>query len=145
MKYLLEKGAKIDVTDKRGLTPIAIAVINDQVEVVRLLLDSGASVTCTDHDGNSLAHLIACDNVEMVEILISHGTAIDQEDSAGFTPIHSAAMNGFAGLTRCFVSKGCSLSKRNKDGKTPLDLIRRSPKLGEHFAVQMVEIAKSVK
>lgn len=145
VKYLLEMGARIDVADERGLTPIAIAVINDQTETVTLLLDLGANVKCIDNDGNSLAHLIAKDNTELAETLAAYGVNMDQEDGDGFAPIHCAAMNGFLRLTEWYVLKGSDLSKQNKNGKTPIDLVRENRKLGEKCAVHLIEIAKSVR
>lgn len=142
MQYLLEMGARIDVADNRGLTPIAIATINDQIDSVALLLDLGANVKCVDNDGNTLAHLVASDNVKLVETLFSRGTDIDHRDTDGYTPIHCAALNGFSHLIDWYASKGCSLSKQNKDGKTAIDLVRENPKLGEMKASQLMEIAK---
>ena len=43
-EFLLDAGAYVDVRDKAGLAPLDYAVMNNNVELVKLLLDYGASV-----------------------------------------------------------------------------------------------------
>ena len=53
VKTLLDRGAKIDVQDVRGMTPVMMAVATDHADVrtVRLLVERGANLRVRDHEG----------------------------------------------------------------------------------------------
>jgi ankyrin repeat protein len=58
MMYLLDSGAEIDAQTPEGKTALMYAVINSRLEVVELLVGSGASLTITDHQGNQAKDMI---------------------------------------------------------------------------------------
>jgi uncharacterized protein len=58
MMYLLDSGAEIDAQTPEGKTALMYAVANSRLEVVELLVSSGASVTIRDHQGNQAKDMI---------------------------------------------------------------------------------------
>lgn len=56
--YLLDSGAEIDAQTPEGKTALMYAVANSRLEVVELLVSSGASLTITDHQGNQAKDMI---------------------------------------------------------------------------------------
>lgn len=50
-KLLLEKGAKIDLPDVKGKTPLMLAAQNGRAEALKLLLETGADAGARDEDG----------------------------------------------------------------------------------------------
>jgi len=58
MRLLLEAGATVDVFDKQGMTPLALAVENEFLGAVKLLLkyeadeNAAAAAVCDDDDSD---------------------------------------------------------------------------------------------
>ncbi len=57
-KYLLEKGADIDIIDGVGWTPLMESVMDDRVEYFKILLENGADTTVANQRGATAAMLI---------------------------------------------------------------------------------------
>lgn len=68
--YLLSVGAKSNLTDT-GQTAIHMGVCSDNIEVVRLLLDSGADINTTDVDGWTCLWWLK--SAAMATFLLNHG------------------------------------------------------------------------
>ncbi len=60
----------------------------------------------------------------MVTFLLDHGADIDRADQVGDTPLHIAAVNGYAGLFDVLRDRQADLQARNDLGQTPLDCLR---------------------
>lgn len=73
--YLLKLEADIDARNKDGRTPLMLAVLNNDVEMVRHLMQKGANVNIADKDGNT-ALLYACllNNKDMIDELLKDST-----------------------------------------------------------------------
>jgi ankyrin repeat protein len=72
-EYLLDAGADHSLTDKRGFTPLHIAVTRNDARLVRSLLDHGAAINVrTQGEGRtSLMIAAAAGFVDMVDLLPS--------------------------------------------------------------------------
>ena len=53
-KLLIERGADLEKADKHGVTPLTLAVRHNMPEMVKLLVDNGASLTHDAGDGTPL-------------------------------------------------------------------------------------------
>ena len=53
MELLITKGAKVDQTDKEGMTPLLYAAENGHKEVAELLISKGAKVDQADKEGGT--------------------------------------------------------------------------------------------
>lgn len=51
LSYLIKKGAKVDVEDKHGITPLLAAIWEGHTKCVQMLLEKGASKSGTTPDG----------------------------------------------------------------------------------------------
>lgn len=58
MMHLLDSGAEIDTQTPEGKTALMYAVANSRLEVVELLVSSGASLTISDHQGDQVKDMI---------------------------------------------------------------------------------------
>ncbi|KAL7291160.1 hypothetical protein TKK_0015076 [Trichogramma kaykai] len=89
---LLEAGANIEARDRRGLSPLGMAVARYDTDLVRALLDRGADVASLDEDGwfrgaaqdDFSAHELKCypltlDIVETMKLLKSAGREMNHE------------------------------------------------------------------
>ena len=72
----MEKGADVNLQNKSGLSPLVKAVASGLVEVTRVLLECGATISLTTRQGEP-ALTIACRsgnrNTEVVKLLLQQG------------------------------------------------------------------------
>jgi ankyrin repeat protein len=94
VKAFLENGVDVNVKNEAGLTPLHVAVIGDDEELVRLLITSGADINA--RMSNRLAR----------------------------TPLHIAAVRGYKKLVALLVADGAYVSIKDGQGRTPLDLAK---------------------
>ena len=90
-KMLIDKGAEIDATDKRGFTSLHNAAYSNNIKAVQLLIDNGAFVNKksrnTLYTSLHLASIKGCKSV--VEILLQNGvcSVINDKTASGYTAL----------------------------------------------------------
>jgi ankyrin repeat protein len=84
MKALVEKGAKIDLPDPEGVTPLISAIFNAHFDVAKYLIDKGASVDRWDWWGRTPLYLAVDYNT------LPHGGRPDQPSPDETLPIDIA-------------------------------------------------------
>uniref|UniRef100_A0AAY5EDX4 Euchromatic histone-lysine N-methyltransferase 2 n=1 Tax=Electrophorus electricus TaxID=8005 RepID=A0AAY5EDX4_ELEEL len=112
---LLQAGAKVDAQDKSQRTPLLEAIINNQVEVARYLIQSGA---CVYHEDGStgLHHAAKLGNLEIVTLLLNTGQVdINAQDSGGWTPIIWAAEHRHKEVIRALLNRGADVTLKDKE------------------------------
>lgn len=137
---MIETAIKKDpglINNKEGslvTTPLEIAIINSQPDVVKYFLDNGASYTKPKniyplHKSVMFAsslksakkRKVAADSV-LVDLFLSKGCDVNEKDEVGNTPLHCAAQYGKADLVVILVEKGADINAKNTFGDTPLKL-----------------------
>ncbi|KAF7997870.1 hypothetical protein HCN44_009268 [Aphidius gifuensis] len=111
--------------DGRHSTPLHFAAGYNRVPVVEYLLLHGADVHAKDKGGLVPLHN-ACSygHYEVTELLVKHGASVNVADLWKFTPLHEAAAKGKCEIVRLLLRHGADATKKNRDGATPLDLVR---------------------
>ncbi|XP_007894914.1 poly [ADP-ribose] polymerase tankyrase-2 isoform X4 [Callorhinchus milii] len=109
----------------RQSTPLHFAAGYNRVSVVEYLLQHGADVHAKDKGGLVPLHN-ACSygHYEVAELLVKHGAVVNVADLWKFTPLHEAAAKGKYEICKLLLLHGADPTKRNRDGNTPLDLIK---------------------
>ena len=76
-RYLIKRGAKVNVKDNKGFTPLHMAVMNGYVNLIPLLLNSGANIDALDNNGTSpLFRAIHKKQYEAMKILLERGADV---------------------------------------------------------------------
>jgi ankyrin repeat protein len=136
-KLLIESGAKVNAQDYSNRTPLFSAVLSGEEELVNLLVKNGGKINHTDKEGTSALDLaIINDDADMIKCLYFNGAKI----SAGIgntTPLEFAAESGKLQAIEALIQVGSSLSHKNAQGKTALEL---AFKAGEMGAVNMLKM-----
>jgi hypothetical protein len=114
-------------------TALRQAAARGKKDIVRLLLANGAHVNdlC---DGSTILNDVASRGYqEVAELLLDHGAKLNVRDGYGYTPLHSAAYNGHAGMVELLIARGADGgAKGSRDGKTAWDLaVHRNEKVEE--------------
>ena len=135
-----------------GATPLFIAAIYNELELMRILLDAGASPSLPLDNGvpplliaaggevphearpSDVARL-GINDVDVPEIprpegdliaatrlLLDRGAAVAATSAAGDTALHAAAAAGLTGVIQLLVDRGAAIEATNKSGQTPLAL-----------------------
>ncbi|KAJ7327088.1 hypothetical protein JRQ81_016847 [Phrynocephalus forsythii] len=108
-------------------TPLHLAAITKQAEVVKALLRAGADVSLLDRHGNSVMHLAAKHGDEKVlKVLLNHKEASlikDLPDGEGLAAIHLAVMANNMACLRLLIAAGADINaQEQKSGRTALHL-----------------------
>ena len=96
VKYLLDKGGRIDVKDRQGRSPLDIAIEQGNTNILKLLMEHNQlSPDSKDGTGKSLFEkAIALGSVSSVQYLINQGANLQAQDSAGKTLLDLAVAAG---------------------------------------------------
>ncbi|MFJ9411620.1 ankyrin repeat domain-containing protein [Streptomyces sp. NPDC101393] len=114
VKALLRAGADAERADRDGITPLYLASVNGQAELVRLLLAAGASPD-TESNAPGLAGTPLCaaacwGSTETVRELLAHGADpnLREDHGTGITPLKWANEGGHAETAALLVAAGAS-------------------------------------
>ena len=105
-------------------TPLIRAVQTGDVELVRLIIEAGASVrhACECDGGESALWTAALlGNQAMVDYLLSAGADPNAAAFAGSTPLHVATQRGHHDIVERLVAAGANAEARDTGGRTAAD------------------------
>jgi ankyrin repeat protein len=100
------------------------AVLKGQVEIVRILLDSGFEINKPTANGSTYLHDAALKNQKKVaELLLHCGARLDALNQTGGTPLHDAALGGSVDVINLLLDQGAKVNAADgESGATPLML-----------------------
>ena len=107
-----------------GFTVLHWAVLKNNVEIAKILLDSQINdVNCysSDNESDTPLHLacLECD-LDMVKFLLERGANVDAVNRSGQTPIFYAVMRRCLKIVSVLVECGCDVNVIDESGYTPL-------------------------
>lgn len=127
-KDFLEKNINrntINIQDKDGRTPLIHAVVDDKLNIIKLLVEKGADINIQDSVGYTALHYASQNfSLETLKILLDNGAKIDIQDVHGNTPLFRAVFNskGRGEVINLLLEYGANKYIENKYGVSPLKL-----------------------
>lgn len=103
MEVLLAANAAINQTDANGMTPLAEAIIDSNVESVQILLTHGARL---NPDALTIAARIGHPHVIHLIVSALDPSEIDRPDSKGTTALMIASRAGHLAATKILLDAG---------------------------------------
>ena len=122
LTMLLNHGADINACTKfEKRCPLHLAVIANEENLVKLLLQRDADVNRGDIYGSSPLHLATClGNKSIVELLLEHNADINKYNNEGWTALHLASEAGKVEIVDLLIQHQANLDVQTKYGRTPL-------------------------
>lgn len=92
VKLLLDLKADINKPDFNGRTPLMIAALRGETEIVSMLIEKGANINSVDNKKCSAlmyaaGHNLLRPNIPVMEKLVAGGSLMDAKDRRGWTPL----------------------------------------------------------
>lgn len=132
---LIEKGAKVEMADNKGLTPLMTSCWRCCKDAAEVLVAHGADINVADKDGWTCFHYaVLGGSVGLCEWLFSKGANPRAKDVDGVTPLYVAASHGSVDVCKLLLdSCGAEedLFAKTSGGKSALDGARETVFSGE--------------
>jgi serine/threonine-protein phosphatase 6 regulatory ankyrin repeat subunit B len=124
VRILLLKNTNINCKNEIGQSPLALAVIKDNVDMVQLLLDQKANINLpvTTTLETPLILAAKAHNQQLVRLLLENGADPNIADSAGRTPLIWCCIRNDYELIKYLLGNGADLHKTTNYGNTALEL-----------------------
>uniref|UniRef100_A0A8C9IX66 Protein phosphatase 1 regulatory subunit n=1 Tax=Piliocolobus tephrosceles TaxID=591936 RepID=A0A8C9IX66_9PRIM len=98
--------AVLDSTNADGISALHQACIDENLEVVRFLVEQGATVNQADNEGWTPLHVAAsCGYLDIARYLLSHGANIAAVNSDGDLPLDLAESDPMEGLLKAEIAR----------------------------------------
>ena len=130
LRLLIDAGAKVNVADGNGMTPLMYAAqFGDSPDAIRFLLSAGANREAQDRRGWTPLAFAAAKNssVEMVNALVDAGADIDARARDGATPLLLALRGGAnRGAVISLLDSGADRKAKDLPGRALNDYFKAS-------------------
>ncbi|CAI0649399.1 unnamed protein product [Colletotrichum noveboracense] len=121
---LVEKGAKINSTDERGLTALHVAAQKGSLKAVKNL-NRGARLREAGSSNNTLSYTEDLHN-HVEQLLQLRADHINGRNELGQTPLFEACRLGAVDIVKLLLGRGADAKVLNNEDQTALFAIRRS-------------------
>ncbi|KAL8948938.1 MAG: hypothetical protein Q9222_004914 [Ikaeria aurantiellina] len=132
LELAIEEGANVNAKGADGNTPLHLAAMMGNPEIVQLLIDHKANVNIKaaprgdagkrKFEGSRTPLHWACyeGHEDIVRLLIENGADIDAKNYTNRTPLQEAIMRHRTGIAKLLLEKGASIDTHDDEGWTPL-------------------------
>ena len=120
--FLQKKPSLATQADEQGISPLWYAVMEDKLDLVRVLLEGGASPNQTDRYGaHLLMYCVQQGRLEMTRLLLQHKADVNLRDHEGDSALMYASGGTSVEMVKLLLEQGARISDRNFDGLTAQD------------------------
>lgn len=132
IRRLIAAGARVEVKDNEGMTPLMYAArFSDSPEVIRALIAAGARTGSRDSSGRTALALAAASNpcAKVLNALIDAGADVDRAAYGRVTPLMNALSAGMKENALVLLAAGADPDAKDRWGRTAADYLKRSRSL----------------
>lgn len=121
VEALLRHGARIDVRDDEGATPIFLAGKSADAETIRTLLRHGANISDRNNEQDTALTFACCWGMtERAAMLLELGIDLQACDNCGMNALSWATWGGHADTMALLLGHGARVDTVDRSGQTPL-------------------------
>jgi ankyrin repeat protein len=119
---LITPDLDINAMDYHGMTAIQLAVRDDNLEIMEILISNGADVNiAVTHRKYTPLHIAAYGKkIEIATLLINNGADVNQLDKDGATALHLAVRRGSDEMVNLLIARGADVNSQDFEDYTPL-------------------------
>ncbi|XP_072321881.1 protein TANC1-like isoform X2 [Eucyclogobius newberryi] len=122
-RLVLDRGAELDVANRRGMVPLLSASKHGHSQVAEMLLKQGVDLNVTDKQGRNALILAASEgHISTIDLLLAKGASLSSADQEGLTALSWACIKTQKAAVQHLVEAGADLNHPDRQGRTPLDL-----------------------
>ena len=137
------KTTNLSIQNPQRETPLMLAVITNQLDWTKKLIDKGADV---NQPGWTPLHYAATKgDIEIMRLLIENHAYLDAESPNGTTPLMMAAHYGTPMATKLLLEEGADPRIKNQLGLTALVFARQANKPESVQYIEAFEVAWRIK
>ncbi|WEK45995.1 MAG: ankyrin repeat domain-containing protein [Candidatus Andeanibacterium colombiense] len=119
MRYLIQQGANVNIADKGGVTPLALAVQLNNIEAVQALIDGRARVDTPNSTGETpLITAVHGRDIPLMRMLLKGGANPDRADSSGRSARDYARLDGVSSSLLSEIEKNEKPKAQREGAKT---------------------------
>ena len=129
VKFLVEKGADINLEDGYGYTPLIKAMKYRNIALVKDIIDlkPDLNAICSATGDTPLTYLVreVWFGTDACYYMIKNGADVNKKNDNGDTPLIVAVENviGSYGMLGVIINMGADYNIKNNDGKTAMDIV----------------------
>lgn len=131
IKQYLKNGGNPNEQEENGESVICFAMrYHCDEEIIDLLIDSGADLFHTDHEGVSIFDVaVTYNRLSVISRLIREGFDVNRATrNSGFTPLMGAVCYGRTEVIQMLLDKGVDITARDRHGLSAFDFARKMHK-----------------
>ena len=134
IKFLLNTcEPSVNEPSESGKTPLAAAVFWGNIDIVRMLLESGANCDSLYffEGGNVLHYAVEHELEEILDELIEKTVSVNERNEKGLTVLMIAAENGNLAILKKLIKSKCEINALDRKGLTAVMISVRNYLLGD--------------
>ena len=126
VKTLVDRGARLNTSNRLMVTPLHDAATLDLEETLVYLLEAGADPNARTVNGGTSLHSAASNgNTTVISVLLKYGADINAQSNDGLTAVCAAVEHGEEETVSCLLDSGARTELETLEGLTALDLAIR--------------------
>lgn len=126
IKMLLEKGAVVNVVNKKGETPLILSCFTNNIKNIRLLVDHGADINVHDpafHGYTPLMIVLLNFNYYLANYFIQHQVDLNMVNEEGESALILTCRHYNKYGSELLIESGIDVKLKDKKGRTAKDII----------------------
>ena len=117
---LIRRGAGLNARTRDGSTPLTLAIDQNYIDVLDLLLERKATIDLATGGRIALVSAVEQNREEMVARLMRAGAQVNRRNADGETALHVAANLGYQRMVERLLAAGADINAAAPDGRTPI-------------------------
>ena len=134
IRFLIDNcESSVNEASDSGLTPLASAVVRGNIDIVQMLLESGANCDSLSffEGGNVLHYAVEHELEEIVDELIEKTVSVNERNEKGLTALMIAAEKGNLTIIRKLIQSKCEINAIDRKGLTAVMISLRNYLMGD--------------
>lgn len=117
MKQYIQMGARLEVKNEKGSTPLTLAAYNGNYPIALYLVKKGANVNAVNNNEDtplilaaSHKHFCVKEHIDLVKLLVANGANINYDSGMGFSALGRTSYTGHVEIAKFLIDNGAKVN-----------------------------------